>query len=114
MFIKHPKTCCICCQKSDLQGPREVREENTPNPSNGDLINFSPYSTIPKLHNGVSAKNANEMDQGIKPHVFSESDNQASGGLSCAGTLSAFSSDPTEHQKFTHNFNENGTLQNSL
>ena len=115
VFIRSPASRVIKrVPISDLQGPREIREEHTPTPSNGDLINFSPYSTISKLHNGVSAKNANEMDQGIKTHVFSESDNQASGGLSCAGTLGATSSDPREHQKFTHNFNENGALQNSI
>ena len=52
------------------------------------------------------------MDQGILPHVFSEADNQARGGLSRADTLGATSSDPRKHEKSTLNLNENGTLQN--
>ena len=48
-------------------------------PTNGDLISFSPSSKASKTHKPVDS--IEDVGQGIRPHVFSESDDQETGAV---------------------------------
>ena len=48
-------------------------------PTNGDLISFSPSSKASKTHKPVDS--IEDVGQGIRPHVFSESDVQETGAV---------------------------------
>ena len=48
-------------------------------PTNGDLISFSPSSKASKTHKRVDS--IEDVGQGIRPHVFSESDDQETGAV---------------------------------
>ena len=74
-----------------------------PPPTDVDLINFSPNNTLLK-----TANNTGKMDQGIRPHVFSESGTQGQ------GTMGATSPHVWDHRQSTHSSREIGTLRNTL